>query len=125
MRFPMLSIGGRDGGWIVILIIRGMVSVKVTYNAKPKRTETLVVESFADLVAQIYKVFNVEEGKINFMKPRLKVAAPPLRTRTPSRRTSRRAEKSSSWARCGRRRLRSSWSGSGCRRSSCSGCVRS
>lgn len=36
-----------------------MVSVKVTYNAKPKRTETLQVESYADLVAQIYQIFNI------------------------------------------------------------------
>lgn len=56
-----------------------MVSVKVTYNAKPKRSETLNVESFADLVAQIYKTFNIEEGKINFMKPRLKVLQCPYR----------------------------------------------
>jgi hypothetical protein len=68
-----------------------MVSVKVTYNAKPKRTEILVVESYADLVAQIYKTFNIEEGKINFMKPRLKVSPSPRRTKNPSRRTSRRA----------------------------------
>jgi hypothetical protein len=64
-----------------------MVSVKVTYNAKPKRTETLVVESYADLISQIYKVFNIEEGKINFMKPRLKVQSLPRRTSNPSRRT--------------------------------------
>ena len=68
-----------------------MVSVKVTYNAKPKRTETLIVESYADLVAQIYKTFNIEEGKINFMKPRLKVSREPRRIMIPSRRTSRRA----------------------------------
>ncbi len=71
-----------------------MVSVKVTYNAKPKRTETLVVESYADLIAQIYKVFNIEEGKINFMKPRLKVPSLPPRTSNPSPRMSRREAKS-------------------------------
>jgi hypothetical protein len=56
-----------------------MVKVKVTYNAKPKRSEVLEVSSFQELVAEIYKTFNIEEGKINFMKPRLKVPPYPRR----------------------------------------------
>jgi len=62
-----------------------MVKIKVTYNAKPKRTEELDVVNFGDLVTQIYKIFNIEDGKLNFMKPRLKVNLPKYRIKIPLR----------------------------------------
>lgn len=58
-----------------------MPRVKVTYNAKPKRSEVLTVANFEELVTTIYAVFNIEDGKINFMKPRLKVFLPSRRIR--------------------------------------------
>lgn len=58
-----------------------MVQIKVTYNAKPKKTENLTVTSYLDLINQIYTVFNIEEGGIKFMKPRLKVIMTKCRMR--------------------------------------------
>lgn len=51
-----------------------MPKFKVTYNAKPKRTEEMECNSFQQLIKKIYLVFNIEEGKINFMRPRPKVS---------------------------------------------------
>ena len=50
-----------------------MLNIKVTYNVKPKETQEMEVENYQDLIQKIYAIFNIEEGKINFMKPRIKV----------------------------------------------------
>ena len=77
----------------------------MTYNAKPKETKEVEAADFNELKKQIYEAFNIEDGKINFMKPRLKVFSTLFRMRRPSRRMSRRVVRSSSW---GPRRRRSS-----------------
>lgn len=49
------------------------MKIKVTYNVKPKETKEIEVSDFDNLKQKIYEQFNVEDGKITFMKPRLKV----------------------------------------------------
>ena len=66
----------------------------MTYNAKPKETKELEASDFNGLKKQIYEAFNIEDGKINFMKPRLKVSSLLFRMRRPSRKMSRRGERS-------------------------------
>jgi hypothetical protein len=61
-----------------------MPKVKVTYNAKPKRTENIDIDNYEHLLLSIYNIFKIEQGQIKFMKPRLKVHFTPFRTKIPS-----------------------------------------
>ena len=67
-----------------------MIKIKVTYNAKPKETKVIEAGTLEELRAKIYEEFEIENGKLNFMKPRLKVNAFLFRIRRPSRKISRR-----------------------------------
>ena len=59
-----------------------MVKIKVTYNAKPKETKEIQADNFQNLKEQIYAQFNIENGKLNFQKPRIKVQSFLLRIKT-------------------------------------------